>query len=138
MNRITREKIKKQREKSGFVGFKTGGKAGTTRGGLFSNLFKRKEIQPPTPSGVKPQTTKTKSEATKTQTETTVTQPQGRAEKMMENAAGNPDKPSTVVPTPEKDRIKKEIEKLQEQKSKASPRNKIAIQRKIDNLKAKL
>ena len=129
MNRITREKIKKQREAKGFTGIQIKD---------LGKFFKRKEIQPPTPSGVKPQTTKPKPEATKTQTETTVTQPQGRAEKMMENAAGNPNRPSTVVPTPEKDRIKKEIEKLQEQKSKASPRNKIAIQRKIDNLKAKL
>lgn len=104
MNRATRELIKKQRQKSGFIGFKTGGKAGTTRGGLFSNLFKRKKMQPPTPSGVtKKKTTTTKPSATKDtpkpagQTNRSGgnraggagSNKQGRAEQMNKNAAGN-------------------------------------------------
>lgn len=104
MNRATRELIKQQRQKSGFIGFKTGGKAGTTRGGLFSNLFKRKKMQPPTPSGVtKKKTTTTKPSATKDtpkpagQTNRSGgnraggagSNKQGRAEQMNKNAAGN-------------------------------------------------
>ena len=60
MNRITRERLKKQREAKGFTGIQIKD---------LGKFFKRKEIQPPTPSGVKPETTKTKPETTKTQTE---------------------------------------------------------------------
>jgi len=70
MDRI--RKRAKERAAKGFTGIKIKD---------FSKMFKRKNIQSPTPSGVKPQTTKTKPEATKTK-------PEGRAEKMMEKAAG--------------------------------------------------
>lgn len=71
MNRITREKIKKQREAKGFTGIQIKD---------LGKFFKRKEMQAPTPSGV-------------TQKKTTTTQPSaksgGRAEQMNKNAAGN-------------------------------------------------
>ena len=147
MNRATRELIKKQRQKSGFVGFKTGGKAGTTRGGLFSNLFKRKKMQPPTPSGetqkktttTKPSATKTKPETTKTQPETTVTKPQGRAAQMMKSAAGNPNKPS-VDTSQRQAKIKKEIVKLERiiGRSTTSSTQKISLERKLKKLREQL
>ena len=129
MNRITRERIKKQREAKSFTGIKIKD---------FSKMFKRKEMQAPTPSGVKPQTTKTKPEATKTKPEATVTKPKGRAEKMMENAAGNPNRPSSTVATPTKDKIKEQIASLKVKFKTASSRNRIAIQRKIDRLTKEL
>ena len=157
MNRATRELIKKQRQKSGFIGFKTGGKAGTTRGGLFSNLFKRKKMQPPTPSGetqkkttttkpsatktttTKPSATKTKPETTKTQPETTVTKPQGRAAQMMKSAAGNPNKPS-VDTSQRQAKIKKEIVKLERiiGRSTTSSTQKISLERKLKKLREQL
>lgn len=75
MNRITRERIKKQREAKGFTGIQIKD---------LGKFFKRKEMQAPTPSGV----TQKKTTTTKPTTKTT-TKPQGRAEKMNANAAGN-------------------------------------------------
>tara|TARA_A200000159_G_C7295135_1_gene327504 strand:+ start:171 stop:620 length:450 start_codon:yes stop_codon:yes gene_type:complete len=71
MNRITRERIKKQREAKGFTGIQIKD---------LGKFFKRKEMQAPTPSGVTQK---------KTTTTKPTTKPQGRAEKMNANAAGN-------------------------------------------------
>ena len=76
MNRITRERIKKQREARGFTGIQIKD---------LGKFFKRKEMQAPTPSGV----TQKKTTATKPTDSPTKTKPQGRAEKMNANAAGN-------------------------------------------------
>ena len=80
MNRITREKIKKQREAKGFTGIQIKD---------LGKFFKRKEIQPSTPSGVKPKTDKSQPSTTTTTPSATKTEPQSRAEKMNANAAGN-------------------------------------------------
>ena len=128
MNRITRERLKKQRAAKGFTGIQIKD---------LSKFFKRKKIQAPTPSGVtQKKTTTTKPSATKTTTTKSETKPKGRAAQMMEKSAGNPNRPSEA--TSQNSTINSQIKKLEEQKSKASPRNKIAIQRKIDKLKAKL
>lgn len=58
MNRITRERLKKQRAAKGFTGIQIKD---------LGKFFKRKEMQAPTPSGVtKKKTTTTKPTATKT------------------------------------------------------------------------
>jgi len=76
MNRVTRERIKKQREAKGFTGIQIKD---------LGKFFKRKEMQAPTPSGVtQKKTTTTKPSATKTTTKSG-----GRAEQMNKNAAGN-------------------------------------------------
>lgn len=81
MNRITRERIKKQREAKGFTGIKIKD---------FAKMFKRKEMQAPTPSGVtQKKTATTKPSGTKTTTTKTTTKSGGRAEQMNKNAAGN-------------------------------------------------
>ena len=80
MNRITRERIKKQREAKGFTGIQIKD---------LGKFFKRKEIQPSTPSGVKPKTDKSQPSTTTTTPSATKTEPQSRAEKMNANAAGN-------------------------------------------------
>ena len=82
MNRITRERIKKQREAKGFTGIQIKD---------LGKFFKRKEIQPSTPSGVKPKTDKSQPSTTTTTPSATktTTKPQGRAEQMNANAAGN-------------------------------------------------
>ena len=72
MNRITRERIKKQREARGFTGIQIKD---------LGKFFKRKEMQAPTPSGV----TQKKTTATKPTDSPTKTKPQGRAEKMNAN-----------------------------------------------------
>jgi hypothetical protein len=56
MNRITRERLKKQRAAKGFTGIKIKD---------LGKFFKRKEMQAPTPSGVKPKADAPKSSATK-------------------------------------------------------------------------
>lgn len=128
MNRITRERLKKQRAAKGFTGIQIKD---------LGKFFKRKEMQAPTPSGVtQKKTTTTKPSGTKTTTTKSETKPKGRAAQMMEKSAGNPNRPSEA--TSQNSTINSQIKKLEEQKSKASPRNKIAIQRKIDKLKAKL
>tara|TARA_R110002020_G_scaffold231146_7_gene442277 strand:+ start:2766 stop:3233 length:468 start_codon:yes stop_codon:yes gene_type:complete len=89
MNRITRERIKKQREAKGFTGIKIKD---------FAKMFKRKEMQAPTPSGVtQKKTATTKPSGTKTTTTKTTTKSGGRAEQMNKNAAGN--KKSTTKST---------------------------------------
>ena len=80
MDRTTRERIKKQREAKGFTGIQIKD---------LGKFFKRKEIQPSTPSGVKPKTDKSQPSTTTTTPSATKTEPQGRAEKMNANAAGN-------------------------------------------------
>ena len=80
MNRITRERLKKQRAARGFTGIQIKD---------LGKFFKRKEMQAPTPSGVtQKKTTTTKPSATKTTTTKTTTKSGGRAEQMNKNAAG--------------------------------------------------
>lgn len=89
MNRITRERLKKQRAAKGFTGIQIKD---------LGKFFKRKEMQAPTPSGVtQKKTTTTKPSATKTTTTKTTTKSGGRAEQISANAAGN--KKSTTKAT---------------------------------------
>ena len=81
MNRITRERLKKQRAAKGFTGIQIKD---------LGKFFKRKEMQAPTPSGVtQKKTTTTKPSATKTTTTKTTTKSGGRAAQVNANAAGN-------------------------------------------------
>lgn len=81
MNRITRERLKKQRAAKGFTGIQIKD---------LGKFFKRKEMQAPTPSGVtQKKTTTTKPSGTKTTTTKTTTKSGGRAEQISANAAGN-------------------------------------------------
>jgi hypothetical protein len=81
MNRITRERLKKQRAAKGFTGIQIKD---------LGKFFKRKEMQAPTPSGVtQKKTTTTKPSATKTTTTKTTTKSGGRASQVNANAAGN-------------------------------------------------
>lgn len=89
MNRITRERLKKQRAAKGFTGIQIKD---------LGKFFKRKEMQAPTPSGVtQKKTTTTKPSGTKTTTTKTTTKSGGRAEQISANAAGN--KKSTTKAT---------------------------------------
>ena len=105
--------------------------------------------QKPTPSGVKEKDTPTKdtpkkdtsTKDTSTKTKTLEgnvnnTQTSNRA-KAVRDIQGKNDTPKATVTT-EQDKIKKEIKKLEDRKAISSPRNRIAIQRKIDRLKEKL
>ena len=80
MNRITRERLKKQRAAKGFTGIQIKD---------LGKFFKRKEMQAPTPSGVTQKTTTTKPSGTKTTTTKTTTKSGGRAAQVNANAAGN-------------------------------------------------
>jgi hypothetical protein len=102
--------------------------------------------QKPTPSGVtKKKDAPTKPDSKKrtaTKEKDTLkgnvnnTQTSNRA-KAVRDIQGKNDTPKATVTT-EQDKIKGRIKKLEDQKAIASPRNKIAIQRKIDKLKEKL
>jgi hypothetical protein len=106
--------------------------------------------QKPTPSGVKKKKdtptkdtskndTSTKDTSTKTKTlegNVNNTQTSNRAE-IVRQIQGKNDTPKATVTT-EQDKIKGQIKKLEDRKAIASPRNRIAIQRKIDKLKEKL
>ena len=128
---------------------------------LLKAISGKGKMQPPTPSGVKPKATQAKAtqpKATQAKTETQ-TKPQGRAEKMNANAAGNRPKAETKPKgkrqgrsqtrqknlerqrqkaNPTQDKIKEQIASLKSKLKNASPRNKIALQNKIDTLTAKL
>lgn len=128
---------------------------------LLKAISGKGKMQPPTPSGVKPKATQPKAtqpKATQAKTETKP-KPQGRAEKMNANAAGNRPKAETKTKgkrqgrnqnrqanlerrrqqaNPTQDKIKEQIASLKTKLKTASPRNKIALQKKIDTLTAKL
>ena len=123
---------------------------------LLKAISGKGKMQPPTPSGVKPKATQPKATQAKTETKP---KPQGRAEKMNANAAGNRPKAETKPKgkrqgrsqtrqanlerqrqkaNPTQDKIKEQIASLKSKLKNASPRNKIALQKKIDTLTAKL
>lgn len=93
MNRITKTRIEKQREN------KRQGKTFGIKIKDFAKMFKRKEMQAPTPSGVKPKTDKSKSSTTTTKP---TTKPVGQTNLSGGNRAGGAGskKQSVTTPTP--------------------------------------
>ena len=130
MNRITRERLKKQRAAKGFTGIQIKD---------LGKFFKRKEIQPPTPSGVKPKADAPKSSTTNTTTsvqETKNDRVAGRIKTGTPTASQQTQTQQTSVS--EKDAIRNQIKNLQARQEKAGKKLKFSLQQQIDKLKAKL